>query len=331
MTRAALVLAVRPMTRPARWSVPDPGERGHDVGLAGPGRGHQAVDQAAGGQQAEARLPLGVVQVRARQRRGRGLGADPLAHRQHRHVDQVLLIIAVLGGAEPFLGGRPVDARPVLAERQPRYVDDIRRRGDLQHVHALGAAGQGLVGQAVQVLLRVHVSGQRPEHLAELEDELRPVERGVDGLGRGDGLADDPGPLRFARHAARLMLRRVRFGCFVERGQRADPAPLRFARPRGHLLAGRRRVVILGVPRLQSGPLLDRPPGLLARSAAVVAHVICLELASAVPQFLAPGAERVDGLIADPADLDGHPVSPQHAAEADQLQLLGKEPVSQRP
>ena len=183
MTRAALVLAVRPMTRPARWSVPDPGERGHDVGLPGPGRGHQAVDQAAGGQQAEARLPLGVVQVRARQRRGRGLGADPLRHRQHRHVDQPLLVIAVLGGAEPLLGRRPVDARPVLAERQPRYVDDVRRRGDLQHVHALGPARHGLVGQAVQVLLRVHVSGQRRKHLAELEDQLRPVERGVDRPG----------------------------------------------------------------------------------------------------------------------------------------------------
>ena len=163
-------------------------------------------------------------------------GADPLRHRQHRHVDQVLLVVAVLGGAEPFLVRRPVDARPVLAERQPRDVDDVRRRGDLQDVHALGPAGQGLVGQAVQVLLRVDVSGQRAEHLAELEDQLRPVQRGVDGLHRGDRLADDPRPLRFARQPARLVLRRVAVGCFVERGQRSDPAPLRFARPRGDLL-----------------------------------------------------------------------------------------------
>ena len=97
MTRAALVLAVRPMTRPPRLGGPDPRERGHDVRLAGAGRGHQAVDEPRGGQQARAGLALGVIQVGAGQRRGRGLRRDPLRDRQPGHVHQVLLKVEVLG------------------------------------------------------------------------------------------------------------------------------------------------------------------------------------------------------------------------------------------
>ena len=59
--------------------------------------------------------------------------------------------------------------------------------------------------------------------------------------------------------------------------------------------------------------------------------VLRLKLASAVPELLAPAGELVHGLIADPADLDRHPVSPQHPQIAELLQLLGEEPVPQRP
>ena len=179
MTRAALVLAVRPMTRPARWSSQTRANAAMTWVFPVPAGATRQLIRRPEVSRPVARLPLGVVQVRARQGRGRGLGADPLRHRQHRHVDQVLLMVPVLGGAEPLLARRPVDARPVLAERQPGDVDDVRRRGDLQDVHALGPARHGLVRQAVEVLLRVDVSGQRREDLAELEYQLRPVQRGI--------------------------------------------------------------------------------------------------------------------------------------------------------
>ena len=59
MTRAALVLAVRPMTRPARWPSQTRANAAMTWVLPVPGRGHQAVDQAAGGQQARGTPPAG--------------------------------------------------------------------------------------------------------------------------------------------------------------------------------------------------------------------------------------------------------------------------------
>ena len=62
----------------------------------------------------------------------------------------------------------------------------------------------------------------------------------------------------------------------------------------------------------------------------MVAHILRLELPGTIPQFLAPGAELVHGLVADPGDLDRLPVLTKHAQEADQFKLLGQEAVSQR-
>ena len=63
----------------------------------------------------------------------------------------------------------------------------------------------------------------------------------------------------------------------------------------------------------------------------MIALVLRFKLPGLIPELLAPGAELVRSLIADPADLDRHPVGPQHAQEADQFKLLGQEAVSQRP
>ena len=57
-------------------------------------------------------------------------------------------------------------------------------------------------------------------------------------------------------------------------------------------------------------------------------YILGLKLPGPVPQLLAPGAELVDGLIADPADLERLPVLAEHAEQAHQRQLLGEEPVS---
>ena len=107
MTRAAFSLAVRPITRPP-VSASRPRERGHDVGLAGAGRGDQAADEPCGRQQAHAGLPLGMIQVGAGQRRGRGLRRDPLRDRQPGYVHQVLLMVEVLSRCTNFAspGGR---------------------------------------------------------------------------------------------------------------------------------------------------------------------------------------------------------------------------------
>ena len=172
MTRAALVLAVRPMTRPPvsaaqiranaamTWVLPVPA-----------GATRQLISRAEVSRPRHG-LPLGVIQVRAGQRRGRGLRRDPLRDRQPGHVHQVLLVVKVLAGDEPFLAGRPVDRRAVLAQAEPGHVDDVGHRGDLDDVHALGPAGQRLVGEAVEVRLRVDVGRQGGQRLAELEHQL---------------------------------------------------------------------------------------------------------------------------------------------------------------
>ena len=289
MTRAALVLAVRPMTRPPVSAVQIRANAAMTCVLPVPAGATRAVDEPGGGQQARAGLPLGVIQVRAGQRGGRGLRRDPLRDRQPGHVHQVLLEVKMLAGDEPLLAGRPVDRRAVLAQAEPGHVDDVGHRGDLVDVHALGPPGQRLVGEPVEVRLRVDVGRQRGKRVAELEQELAARPRRVRRLHRGDGLADDAPPLRPARQPARRVLRRVRRGRFVERGQLPGAAPLRLAGPRLHPLPGRRRVVVLGVPRLQSGLLPDPVPGRFARSVTVLPLVGVRELACPVPQLPSPG------------------------------------------
>ena len=235
----------------------------------------------------------------------------------------------MLAGDEPGLAGRPVDRRAVLPQAEPGHVDDIRRRGDLVDAHALSPAGHGLVGEPVEVCLRVDAGGQGGKRVAELKQELAARPRRVGLLHRGDGLADDAPPLRPARHLAWRVLRRVLRRRFVKRGQLPGAAPLRLPGPRLHPLPGGRRVVVLRGARLECGPLPDLVPGGFARSVAVLPLVGVRELAGPVPQFLCPGREGVGRLVADPGDLERGAVLAEHGPVAEKLQLLGQEPVRQ--
>ena len=62
----------------------------------------------------------------------------------------------------------------------------------------------------------------------------------------------------------------------------------------------------------------------------MVRTVLRFELARPVPQFPAPRGELVYRRVADPADLERLAVGPEHAPQAELLQLLGEEPVGQR-
>ena len=218
MTRAALVLAVIPMTRPARCSSQARANAAMTWVLPVPAGASRQLISRCEVSRPGAGLPLGVVQVRAGDRRGGGLRADPPRHRQHRDVDHPLLVVPVLGGAEHLLARRPVDRRPVLPQPEAGHVDDVGHWRDLQHGHVLGPPGQRLLGELVQVCLRVGVRRQRRQRPAELEHQLRPVPHRVLPLHLGDGDPDCAGPLRAVRQFARRVLRLVGGDCFVKPG-----------------------------------------------------------------------------------------------------------------
>ena len=83
----------------------------------------------------------------------------------------------MLDGDVAGLTRRPVDAGPVLAQAEGSHVDHIENRRYLEHVHALAAAGQDVVGDVGQVPALVRPAGQNGHLPHQLPFEL--------GLGPG--------------------------------------------------------------------------------------------------------------------------------------------------
>jgi hypothetical protein len=177
--------------------VPGPGEEGQDGGLPGAGR---AGDHFGGPGRGE-RVPRGGRLVQAQPARramlARDAGAAGQCRLQLREIgaetprgqlagqprralglrvrDQLVFHRQLRGGGVPRDAGPRVDAAAVQLAAQRR--GQRRPLRSLQAHHHTGPAGQGLLGQADQQLLRflqVHSPGLRRHHQGELLDQVVP-------------------------------------------------------------------------------------------------------------------------------------------------------------
>ena len=146
---------------------PQPGELGHGVALARPGRGDQHGRGRGRGEHHHHGVALLGVQPGPLDGGPGLLVADELRHGPFRGREDLLLGVEVGQGAVPFLVRRPVDAAAVGGpDAEAGHVGEVRG-GDLDDVGA-GPAADGQPGHLVDHRLAVGArleDGERPVHL----------------------------------------------------------------------------------------------------------------------------------------------------------------------
>jgi len=171
---------------PAGEAGPQPGEPGHGVALARPGRGDQHGRGCGRGEHHDHGVALLGGQPGAL---GGGPGlivTDELRHRSFRGCEDLFLGVEVGQGAVPFLVRRPVDAAAVgAADAQAAHVGGVGS-GDLDDLGA-GPAGDGQPGDLVDHRRAVGPRLQDRERPVHLEPELGHRPHRVVPLHLGDG------------------------------------------------------------------------------------------------------------------------------------------------
>ena len=146
---------------------PQPGELGHGVALARPGRGDQHGRGRGRGEHHHHGVALLGGQPGPLDGDPGLLAADELGHGPFGGREDLLLDVQVGQGAVPLLVRRPVDAAAVGgADAQAGHVSDVRS-GDLDDLGA-GPAADGQPGNLVDHRLAVGArleDGERPVHL----------------------------------------------------------------------------------------------------------------------------------------------------------------------
>ena len=313
--------------------------RGHHVRFPGAGRGDQAGEEPGAGEHPGYGLALLRVQVRPGERRGRPALGDQLRDGALGGLlEDPLLGVNVRGGDEPGLAGLPVHRCPVLAVIERGDVDQVRHRGDPDHVGVRDPPGQRVIGHRIQVRAPVRGRGEHGHLPVELPLQVAPRECRVLPLGLGDRRADDPVPLRLARHLPGHrfgVLQGVRLGRFVKRGELLHAGVPGLADPRGERFLGRPgavlrslrsallRLRLAGLERDPLAQLVQRGP---VRRPAVDLPVLQHELGELLLDLRRPRGVGGDRLGVNAADLEAVAVFPldQRQAEPGQRLRLGR-------
>ena len=330
----------QPDDPPAGERGPQPGELGHGVALARPGRGDQHRRRRGRGEHHDYGGALLGVQAGALSGRAGLLCGDDLRHGPFRRGEDLFFGVQVRKRAEPFLIRRPVDAAAIGgADTEAGHVGDVRGSdlGDL----GPGPARDGQLGHLGDHRLSVGAwfeHWQRPVHL---EPELCHRPGGVVALHFGDG---DPRGGAFGRIIQHRPCTPGALGgepghLFVHGGQRLHFAACRLRFPGGQPLrlggllgaglpgdgaAG----FALGTAGVLPGLLVQQPQRALARRLTVHGLVLAGEPVQLAGDGDGAGAEQVHHVLADAANLGAVAVGPGHHDVAERGQPGLQDPVS---
>ena len=170
---------------PAGEGSPQPGELGHGVALARPGRGNQHRRRRGRGEHHDDRVALLGVQSRTPGGGPGLLAADKLRRHPSGGGEDLFFGVQVGQRAIALLVRRPVDAAAVGgADAEAGHVGDVRG-GDLDDVGA-GPAADGQLGYLGDHRLAVAAGLQHRERPVHLEPELRHRPDRVVALHLGD-------------------------------------------------------------------------------------------------------------------------------------------------
>jgi hypothetical protein len=311
---------------------PQPGELGHGVALARPGRGSKHGRGRGGGEHHHHSVALPGGQAGAPSGHQGLLRADELRHGLSGGGEDVLFGVQVRQRCVPFFVRRPVDAAAVRgADAQAGHVGDVRG-GDLDDP-CPGPARDGQRGDLGDHRLAVRARRQHGKRPVHLEPELGHRPGGVVALHLGDG---DPrggalGRIIQHRRCTPGLAGGEPGGLLVHRGQRLH-FPVHGVRfPGGQPLCrcGLRRSGLpgdgaaglgLAAAGVLPGLLVQQPQRAPARRPAVLVLVLLRELVQLPGDGDGAGAEQVHHVLADAADLGAVAVRAGHHGVAERRQ-----------
>ena len=322
---------------------PQPGELGHGVALARPGRGDQHGGRRGRGEHHDHGVALLGGQPGLLGGRACLLLADELRDGPFGGGEDLFFGVEVGQGAVPFLVRRPVDAAAVGgSDAEAGHVGDVRG-GDLDDLGP-GPAADGQLGHLGDHRLAVGARRQDRQRPVHFEPELRHRPDRVVGLHLGDrdpcgralgriiqhrrvhaphALGGEPGHLLVHRgQGVHFAMRRLGF---------PGGEPLRRGGFRGAGLPGDGAARLgLGAAGVLPGLLVQQPQRAPGRRLAVHGLVLAGEPVQLAGDRDGAGAEQVHHVLADPADLGAVAVRPGHHGIAQRGQPGLQDPVGDR-